>query len=465
MKTRRLAFVLLIVWLMSCNFATRMVFPPTLTPTFTVTASLTPSLTASPTATALVPAYVPPQCAGQSFPTVSPAEALARPTPAYPLNKEISQVVQLHIFIDMVTVIEKVYLYPDYNGHDWDEIKGRYRAKIVAGLDTESFYKEISAMIDELGDDHSHFLSPVDVQLTDQELQGQQEFIGIGIYANFDFEKHKIIVMEVYPDSPAEHGGLQVHDSIVQVDGLPITAENGDRLRGPLCSPVVLDVQSPADTAIHKMLLIRSSFEGNAPLETRLVKTSDGSRVGYIDLSSFYDESYPQQMEEALNHFGTLDGLILDLRENGGGINTVTFPILSLFVHGKLGDFVSRTSSTPLEVPAHEVQNSQTVPLIILVGRDTASFGEIFSGIMQDSGRAQIVGETSLGNVEILRGYQFDDGSLLWIASEKFVSAFSNADWEITGIIPDMQAYADWDTFTFDTDPAIAASLQLLGHP
>ena len=464
MKIRRIAFGVLLAALMACNFATRMIFPPTLTPTLTVTASPTPSITPSPTVTPLVPAYVPPQCEGQSFPTASPDEVLSRPTPEYPQNNNISKRVQLRVFNDMVSVIEEVYVYPDYNGHDWNEIKARYRAKIEAGLDTENFYYEMRSMIYELGDDHSDYLSPIEVDFSNQELQGDFEYTGIGIYGNYDFDNHKIIVMEVYPDSPAEHSGLQTHDSIVQVDGLPITSEIGDRLRGPKCTPVVLSVKSPDDPTPRQIMVIRTSIAGNVPLDSRLVETSDGSRVGYIDLPSFYDDSLPQQMEDALNGFGTQDGLILDLRQNGGGINTVTFPIMSLFTHGKLGDFVGRQSSTLLEIKVHNVQNSQTVPLIILVGRDTVSFGEIFAGIMQDSGRAKIVGETSLGNVEILRGYTFNDGSLLWIASEKFVSAFSNADWEATGIIPDVQAYADWDTFTFDNDPAIAASLQLLGH-
>jgi C-terminal processing protease CtpA/Prc len=83
---------------------------------------------------------------------------------------------------------------------------------------------------------------------------------------------------------------------------------------------------------------------------------------------------------------------------------------------------------------------------------------------MQDSGRGKIVGETTLGNVEVLSGYDFEDGSLMWIAAETFKSAFSNANWEQTGIVPDTQAFAEWDMFYFDTDPSIAAALALLGH-
>ena len=117
-----------------------------------------------------------------------------------------------------------------------------------------------------------------------------------------------------------------------------------------------------------------------------------------------------------------------------------------------------------MTIEPNPIRNSQTVPLVIMVSKDTVSFGEIFAGVLKDSGRARIVGETSLGNVEVLHGYNFEDGSQLWIASETFYSAFSDSNWEETGIVPDVQAFAEWDTFYFDTDPSIAAALELLGH-
>ena len=58
----------------------------------------------------------------------------------------------------------------------------------------------------------------------------------------------------------------------------------------------------------------------------------------------------------------------------------------------------------------------------------------------------------------------FDDGSQVWLAAETFHSAFSDANWEETGIVPDVQAFAEWDTFYFETDPSIAAAVNLLGH-
>jgi len=165
-----------------------------------------------------------------------------------------------------------------------------------------------------------------------------------------------------------------------------------------------------------------------------------------------------------LNEFGPLDGLILDLRMNGGGSSSVTYPILEYFINGRLGQFVSRDAARDLEIEANEIQNSQTVPLIVMVSQDTVSFGEIFAGVLQDADRAQIVGETSLGNVEVLHGYDFEDGSQIWLAAETFYSAFSDANWEETGIVPDVQAFSEWDTFYFETDPSISAAVNLLGH-
>jgi carboxyl-terminal processing protease len=225
----------------------------------------------------------------------------------------------------------------------------------------------------------------------------------------------------------------------------------------------VLTVQSPGENP-RDVMLIRYAIQGNVPVEARRVSTTDGSKIGYIFIPSFFDNTLPGQIKDALNAFGPLDGLILDLRMNGGGSSSVAYPILEYFIQGKLGQFVSRDSSHEMEIKANEIQNSQSVPLVVMVSQDTVSFGEIFAGLLQDSGRAKIVGETSLGNVEVLQGRDFEDGSQVWIAAARFTSAFSDANWEETGIVPDVQAFAEWDTYHFETDPSIAAAVHLLGH-
>jgi carboxyl-terminal processing protease len=457
MKIKRTIFGFLILSLLACNFVTQMVFPPTATPTATVTATASPTLTPTP----LVPAYIPPECATVPLATTSPDLAV-QATPEFQVT-EISKDEQLNILRDLGNIVQEIYVYPDYNGKDWNEIKSRYQAKIEARLDTESFYDEMSAMIEELGDEHSFFLSPIEVEEQKAELEGNNEFVGVGIYGQLDFERERMIVISTFPGSPAEYAGIQHHDSVLFVDTHPIQEGDGNLLRGPQCSAVLLTVQSPGE-APRDVMLIRYAIQGNIPIDARLVATTDGSKIGYIFIPSFFDETLPDQIKNALDEFGPLDGLILDVRMNGGGTSGVAYPIMEFFVNGTMGTFVSRDDSRPLEIEANEIQNSQTAPLIVMVSEDTASFGEIFAGLLRDAGRAKIVGETSLGNVEVLNGFSFDDGSQIWLATETFHSAFSDTNWEETGIVPDIQAFAEWDTFYFETDPAIAAALNLLGH-
>ena len=149
---------------------------------------------------------------------------------------------------------------------------------------------------------------------------------------------------------------------------------------------------------------------------------------------------------------------------NGGGSSLVVEPMLGFFPSGVVGHFVSLQEERPLEVAAEPIYSSQEVPIVVLVAEDTVSLGEIFSGTMRDIGRAQIVGQTTLGNVETLHGYDMLDGSRMWIAEERFDPLYSDDDWEAIGIIPDVEVIADWNTFTFETDPGIDAALALLGH-
>src|SRR5687767_4322102 len=457
MKIKRLAFGVLILSMLACNYVTQMVFPPTATPLPTPTATASPTPTPEP----LAPAFIPPECVTTPLATISP-ESASQSGPAFE-TIEISQGEQMRILRELADIVQDVYVYSDFNGKDWNEIEARYKAKVESGLDTESFYREMDAMIGELGDEHSFFLSPVQVEEAEAELKGEIEFVDVGISGQPDFERGRIIVISTYPGSPAEYAGIQHHDSILLVDGMPITEETGNRLRGPKCSAVVLTVQSPGEAA-RDVMLIRYAIQGNIPIDARLISTTDGSKIGYIFIPSFFDETIPEQIENALNQFGPLDGLLLDVRLNAGGSSSVAYPILEYFANGPLGEFVSRVDTRSLAIEPNPIQNSQTVPLVVMVSEDTVSFGEIFAGVLKDSGRAKIVGETSLGNVEVLHGFSFEDGSQLWIASERFDSAFSDTDWEETGIIPDVHAYAEWDTFYFDTDPSIAAALELLGH-
>jgi carboxyl-terminal processing protease len=155
-----------------------------------------------------------------------------------------------------------------------------------------------------------------------------------------------------------------------------------------------------------------------------------------------------------------LDGLIIDNRFNEGGASTVFSKILGLFTSGPVGYYASREETVPLRIIGENIGGSQDVPLVVLVGRDTISYGEIFSGILQDLGRATLIGETTDGNVEILWAFEFSDHSRAWIAHDAFRPLNnSEQDWEQSGIIPDQAVSAAWDEITQENDPLIQAAL------
>ena len=461
MRLKKLSFGFLILILLSCNYVTQMVVPPTATPVPTVTATLTASPTPTETPVPLVPAYIPPNCASSPLATASPN--IIVPTETIPANEELSRSEQLDILHQMESIVEENYVYPDYNGKDWNEIKSRYDAMVEEGLGTEAFYEQMEKMITELGDEHSFFLSPLEVQRAAEELKGENSFVGIGVYVDQDEKTGSLTVISVFSDSPADHAGIKAHDKILQVDGRPALEGDENRVRGPECSALRITVQSPEEPP-RDLMLVRYEIKSNYRIDARMLSTTDGSRIGYIYIPTFFDETIPPQVQEALERFGNLDGLILDVRMNSGGSSVVANPIMSFFTSGRLGRFVSRTESRSLRLDPDPINNSQTVPLVVMVNKGTVSYGEIFAGIMRDSRDAKITGETSQGNVEVLLGYDFQDGSRLWLASERFFPEHSDQNWEGVGIVPDVQAYAPWDTFTFDNDPSIAEALNLLGH-
>ena len=464
MKLKRILIGILFLFGISCGFVSRL--STIATPTH-ASDPLIPITGANPAPLTATPPFVPPGCAGQPVATLPAATLESQPTPSnVGTNVPLSMDEQLAVFNQIINLIPDLYVYPNLNGLNWPITVTKYQALIESGLDTESFYTQMSNMIGELRDNHSQYESPAQVAQANAALSGVNNYAGIGVEVEAVPKDNVLTVLLDFPDSSAEHAGLKPHDNLLAVDGIPLV-HNGiarsEMIRGPVCSAAVLTVQTPGEKP-RSVTVIRYNVQSYVPIVSHLVATKDGSRIGYIYLPSFFDDTLPGQVKQALQNFGPLDGLIIDNRMNPGGSSSVVEPILSYFTDGLLGHFVSRTDSNDFTVSADPVGNSQTVPLVILVGKDTHSFGEIFTGILQDIGRAKVVGENTPGNVEILSSHMFSDGARLWLAQARFVELHSTADWEQTGIIPDVQASAGWDTFTFANDPSVAAALKLLGH-
>lgn len=392
------------------------------------------------------------------------------PSPTNTLETKPSPLVtpsalQLSIFDELWQIVNDEYLYADFNGLDWNAIHQEYYDRIQTGLTNEEFYLTMDEMIFRLGDDHSIFLNPQEAAEEDAQFSGKYDYVGVGILVDAVPERNRGVILLVFPDSPAEQAGLLPHDNILAVDGESIIDKEGylrDIIRGPEGSLISMTIQSPGQEP-RNVVLARQRINGAIPVPYSVLTTPNGRRIGYILLVTFADNTIDNQVATALqemNKDAPLDGLILDNRYNEGGMDTIMRDTLSYFTKGVLGFFISRGEEHPLQVKGEDIGGSQEIPLVVLVDTDTVSFGEVFSGILQDIGRAYLIGERTEGNVEILWGYDFEDGSRAWIAHESF-RPFNHpdADWEKTGITPDLNAISSWDQYTSKDDPALQAAL------
>ena len=439
---------------------------PTALPTATQytpppTAAPRPTDTSQPTATPAIELQIT-ELPLSPVPTFTPIGELPTPEPT-PMPLDL----QLSVFEDVWNVVNDGYVYPDFNGVDWDAVHDEYRLRIEAGLSNADFYMTMREMISLLGDDHSAYLDPQTVIIEDTEYAGNLDYVGIGIYVSAVPERDRAVILAVFPGSPAEAAGLRSRDNIITVDGQPILSEDGylrsEIIRGPEGTTITVLVQTPGQEP-RDVQVVRQRITGGLPVPYMVLTSPNGQRIGYILLVTFTDSTIDETFGaalEAMTADAPLDGLIIDNRMNGGGADDVLIPTLGYFTSGTLGEFTSRSEDRPLEVrKLTDINGSSSMPLVVLVGPGTASYGEVFAGVLHDIGRAYLIGETTDGNVETLWGYDFDDGSRLWIASETFrPHNHPEEDWEQTGIIPDLQIPVNWDEFTTENDPAVLAAL------
>lgn len=421
-----------------------------------------PTLAATPALATALPTSVPPTQA----PATSPLPPTAPPSPQPAAVDAQTTTRQLTVFDEIWGTIRERYLYPDFNGLDWNAIGQEYRALIQAGLSDADYRLALRAMVDRLGDDHSIYFSPEEAKQSDEEFQGQASFVGIGLNWTAIPERKRLAIVLVYPGSPAEAAGLRPHDSLLAVDGQPVIGEDGkvqNLLIGQEGSTLQLTVQSPGQEP-RVLTLTRRPITQQLPVPRQALQSPAGRRVGYIFIPSFNETNIDEEIGAALSELGhadQLDGLILDNRYNTGGASDVVLNTVSYFIDGAFGSLVENRSQIPLEVRGQNLLGSQDVPLVILVGPRTISFGEVFAGALKDLGRARLIGTQTEGNVEVLSIFNFSDGSRAWIATSTFRPLNDpTQDWERTGISPDQVVETPWDLVTFETDPAILAALQ-----
>ena len=437
--------------------------PPTATarPTRAPATGVSPSPTRSPSGT--------PAAAPTPRPTARPSATPVGATPE-PRPSARDTDLQIRVFGELWKTVKDNYIYENFNGVDWTALKPATESKIRAGLTSTEFSTLMGDIVESLSDDHSRYQSPIEVKEEQARFRGEQSYTGIGIQWDLNREKKYVFVLTVYPDSPAERAGIRPHDHILAVNGEPAVDAQGEaivsKVRGPEGTSVTITVRQPGGTP-RDLTVTRAKVTAKAKVDARLLDPAiaGAKRIGYVLLPTFYEEGIADQFRDAVGGLmkgGNLDGLIIDVRNNGGGSLGELERTLTVVANGVMGNQTTRAGSKrQLRARGEKVGNSQTVPLAILTSKSSVSAAEIFAGVLQGAKRAKTVGQDSAGNIEVLYTYKFEDGSQALIASETFRLP-DGSNWEGTGVKADVPVpNSGWDEFTEASDPAIGAAAAL----
>jgi C-terminal peptidase prc len=355
------------------------------------------------------------------------------------------------------------YIYFERADVNWDSVRDQNLERIQSGLTNEEFTDLLSELESELPVGSLTYQSRAERIETD--IADLSSYEGIGAFVGFDEEPEPhVVLLGVIEGSPAEQAGLKAHDSIFEIDGSPILLEEGlnvvDRIRGPSGSSVTLNVQTPGDDE-RSVEVRRAKLTSTGKLEAYEIADTNYAYMLFppVGYSSLIDDV--SQNLQAFTTNKTLDGLILDLRIAGSSRPWPFQELFMMFHNGPIGEFYNREDKELLQVEGQDAFDSQSIPLVILVGPNTQGFPEILAGSLQMHERATVVGTTTPGSIETTTAFYLPDGSRIFIETTSFV--LPNGD-EIgnSGVQPDVQVEAGWDEILPDADPVLDAALDAL---
>ncbi len=310
-------------------------------------------------------------------------------------------------------------------------VKRFIEARYVSDVnETKLMDGAISGMVQSLGDPHSLYMNADRFEQLKEHTEG--EFGGIGV--TMGFKDSKVTIISVLDDTPGQHAGLEAGDEIMAVDGTPVSEmqpeEVAMHIRGEVGTKVVLTIERGGETQDYT--IERATIKIDTAKGTML---EDG--MGYIRIASFSENTGKEfkAAYDSLEEQG-MKGLIIDLRENPGGLVTSCVEIANMVVpKGPIVSVVERDGSK--EVHESKLEESK-YPIVVLIDGNSASASEILAGALQDTGAATLVGTKSYGkgSVQVVVPMLHDDGLKLTIA--KYYTPNGRCI-DGTGIEPDVE--------------------------
>ncbi len=290
-----------------------------------------------------------------------------------------------------------------------------------------------SGIVASLNDPYSKYLNKTEWQ--ELQLQLNPEFGGIGVYV-VELAEGKLGIVSPIKGTPAARKGLKNGDIILRINGENAIHMSQDdavhMMRGEPGTQLNLSVYRPADGQEYEFKIVREII--NVPsVEDKVI--GDGAAIGYIKLNQFQARS-TQEIVDSLNRLNKKDikGLILDLRDNGGGDFEASIAIADIFLEDK--EVVSVKDNHGNKTEHRAEAGSFKLPMVVLVNENSASASEILSGALQDNLRAVLVGEKTYGKGLVQTVFPLRAGGALKLTTQKYFTP-KGTDINEIGINPD----------------------------
>jgi carboxyl-terminal processing protease len=340
------------------------------------------------------------------------------------------------------------------------EVLEHVRREYVENIsDQELIEAAIRGLIADL-DPHSAFLDAE--QFDEIRISTTGEYSGVGI--EVALENGVVKVITPIEDTPAFRAGVLAGDRILAVDDVPVNSENLndtiDRMRGRVGTPVKISIARSPDPKPLEFTLSRASVQVHSVTQEMLEPG-----LGYVKISHFSETTTPD-LEAAIAKLkkanaGKLRGLVLDLRNNPGGVLEAAIGVSDVFLDGGL--IVTANGRAPdarFSMDAKPGDDLDGAPLIVLVNSGSASASEIVAGALQDHSRARLVGSQTYGKGSVQTVMALSGGHAIKLTTSRYFTP-SGASIHERGIKPDVviEDAKDGD------DRALHAALDLLRNP
>jgi carboxyl-terminal processing protease len=302
----------------------------------------------------------------------------------------------------------------------------------------ELVYGAIDGLVGRL-DPHSVFLRPEVFKSLRDETTG--EFDGLGLEVTI--QDGELTVVSPVVESPGERAGIKPGDRIVSIDGAATKdmslTEATRRMKGAAGTKAVLEIMREGFAAPQKLTLVRDRVRTQS-VDMRILDPD--RRYAYVRVRAFQERT-DRNLVKALDDAraaaqGQLRGLVLDLRNNPGGLLDQAVRISDVFLSSGVIVTTAGRARRNVEVErAHEKDTEPAYPMIVLVNRGTASASEIVAGALQDHGRAVIMGTPTFGKGSVQTIIELEDGSGLKLTVARYYTPKNRSIQEL-GISPDV---------------------------